>query len=59
MMVADYKQLIGLETLWSIATESDNERSREDSMDLLVDLNLKFDSSVSLEDRKEIWDEFI
>lgn len=52
MFVVDYKSLIGLDTLWSIATESDNERSREDSMDLLVDLHLKLDARLSIENQK-------
>lgn len=47
MRVCNYEQLIGLDTLWKIAIESENERSRDESMDLLVDLHLKFDQSVS------------
>ena len=50
MIVVDYKKLIGLDTLWSIAVESDNERSREDSMDLLVDLHLKLDPKMNFGD---------
>lgn len=48
MRVLNYNNLIGLDTLWRIAIESENEKSREECMDLLVDLHLKFDSSVSL-----------
>ena len=50
MRVISYKNLIGLDTLWRIAIESENEKSKEESMDLLVDLHLKFDATVLLED---------
>lgn len=43
MRVVNYDKLVGLDTLWSIAIESDNDKAREESMDLLVDLHLKFD----------------
>ena len=43
MKVINYKGLIGLETLWKISIESQNEKAKEDSMDLLVDLHLQFD----------------
>jgi hypothetical protein len=42
--VWEYEKLIGLEPLRQIAIESENERTKDDSMDLLVDLHLKFDS---------------
>ena len=59
MRVVDYKSLIGLDTLWRIAIESENDKVREESMDLLVDLHLKFDGRVSLDEQKIIWAEFI
>jgi hypothetical protein len=31
-----------------MAVESDNEKSKEESMDLLVELHLKFDQSLSI-----------
>ena len=43
MRVLNFNSLIGLDTLWSISIESENEKVREESMDLLVDLHLKFD----------------
>lgn len=43
MKVINYHGLIGLETLWQIAIDSENEKSREESIDLLVDLHLKLD----------------
>ena len=47
MRVINHSKLIGLDTLWRIAVESENEKSREESMDFLVDLHLKFDQSIS------------
>lgn len=43
----NYDKLIGLDTLWRIAIESENDKSRDESMDLLVDLHLKFDQSIT------------
>jgi len=48
MRVLNYNKLLGLETLWRISIESENEKSREESMDLLVDLHLKFDETVTV-----------
>jgi hypothetical protein len=43
LRVVSYEKLIGLDTLWKISIESEAEKSREESMDLLVDIHLKFD----------------
>jgi hypothetical protein len=43
MRVINYENLQGLDTLWKISVESENDKAREESMDLLVDLHLKFD----------------
>lgn len=50
MKVVNYEGLLGLETLWKISIESTNEKAREESMDLLVDIHLKLDQSISTED---------
>jgi hypothetical protein len=50
MKVKNYGKLLGLDTLWKISIESENEKVREESMDLLVDLHLKFDASVELDE---------
>ena len=50
MFVINYDQLIGLDTLWHIAIESENDRVKEESMDLLVDLHLKLDGRINIED---------
>ena len=50
MFVINYDQLIGLDTLWRIAIESENDRVKEESMDLLVDLHLKLDVRINIED---------
>jgi len=58
--VREYANLVGLDTLKRIAVESENERSREESMDLLVDLHLKFDPQiVNQEAQMQIWGSFI
>lgn len=60
LLVKSYERLIGLETLKHIAVESENERSREDSMDLVVDLLLKMDhQTLPLEDQHKVWGQFI
>lgn len=51
MRVVQYDKLIGLDTLWRISIESESDKSREESMDLLVDLHLKFESSVSIQEQ--------
>ena len=55
-----YNSKIGMDTLKRIAVESENERSREESMDLLVDLLLKVDNQkVTIEEQHKIWSEFV
>jgi hypothetical protein len=39
--VRSFKDLLGIKSLWSIAVECQNERSRVDTVELLVDLYLK------------------
>ena len=56
----DHQNLIGMDTLKRIAVESENERSREESMDLLVDLLLKVDNQkVTIEEQHKIWSEVV
>lgn len=43
MRVINYDKLIGLDILWKISIETENDKAREESMDLLVDIHLKFD----------------
>ena len=50
MRVVDFNHLIGLDTLWRISIESENDKVKEESMDLLVDLHLKFDNRVTIEE---------
>jgi hypothetical protein len=58
--VKNHARLIGLDTLRRIAVESENDRSREESMDLLVDLHLKLDpSAVSVDEQAIIWGNYI
>jgi len=43
LFVVNFGRLIGLDTLWQITVESENEKVKVESMDLLVDLHIKFD----------------
>lgn len=44
-MILHFERLIGLETLYRITIESESDRVREESIELLVDLHLKLDYS--------------
>ncbi|CDW78729.1 UNKNOWN [Stylonychia lemnae] len=59
MRVINHDKLIGLDTLWRMAVESENEKSKEESMDLLVELHLKFDQSLSIPEQHKVWLGFI
>ena len=48
LIVKNYENLIGLDTLWKISIESENDKVRDESMDLLVDIHLKFDQSLDI-----------
>lgn len=41
MQVRSFENLVGLDGLWRITFESDNEKAREESGELLVDLHLR------------------
>ena len=43
MRVLKFDSLQGMDPLWRLSIEAENEKVREESMDLLVDLHLKFD----------------
>lgn len=43
MKVIKFKQLLGLDALWSMAIETQNGKAKEMSQELLIDLHLKFD----------------
>ena len=45
IMILHFERLIGLETLYRITIESESDRVREESIELLVDLHLKLDYS--------------
>jgi hypothetical protein len=50
MKVVAFEKILGLEALWTISIENENEKAREESMDLLVDIHLKLDTSISIDD---------
>jgi len=60
MKVINFKQLIGLDALWSMAIETQNGKAKEMSQELLIDLHLKFDDrSVPIEQKIEILTSFV
>ena len=48
-----------METLWHICIESANEKVRDESMDLLVDLHIKIGPEVPEKEQESIWLNFI
>ena len=55
-----FDNLIGLETLFSITIQSENEKVREESIELLVDLHLKLDTGkYPIQTYMGIWEKFI
>jgi hypothetical protein len=59
MKVVAFEKILGLEALWKISIENENEKAREESMDLLVDIHLKLDIQIAVEDQQRIWTKFI
>jgi hypothetical protein len=60
VLVKEFSKILGLDILRRIAVESENERSREDSMNLLVEFHFKFDIQlITLEMQASIWQGFI
>jgi hypothetical protein len=43
MKVLDFNSLDGINTLWQISMEAEDPKVKESSIDLLVDLHLKFE----------------
>ena len=39
--IKEFEQLVGLDTLWQLCFESQNEKAREESRELLVDIHLR------------------
>lgn len=46
LRVKDFENLLGMDALWQIAIKSQNEKAKEASQELLVDLHLKLDKNV-------------
>ena len=57
--VTDLEHLIGLDSLWTISLVTENERAREESRELLVDLHLRLDSGYKPSTRRAIMQSFI
>ena len=59
MEVTEFDKLVGLETLWQLSFESQNEKARDESRELLVDLHLRLGTSYDLDQRREIMKKFV
>lgn len=59
MEVSNFEHLIGLDGLWRISLESENEKARDASRELLVDLHLRLDSSYDPAAKRGIMQSFI
>jgi hypothetical protein len=58
--VRNFENLLGLDALWEIAIKSKNEKAKEASQELLVDLHLKLDrDSVDMEYRSKVIQYFV
>lgn len=57
--VRDFEHLVGLDSLWRITFDSDNEKAREESGDLLVDLHLRLAPTYDAPARRQIMLAFI
>ena len=59
MRVYSFEGIVGIEPLWEICILSTNQKAMEESMELLVNLHLKFDNGITIEEQKEVWKKFI
>ena len=59
MEVIDFTKLIGLDTLWRISFESANDKVRDESRELLIDLHLRLTATYGLEQKRAILKSFI
>lgn len=57
--IKEFEQLVGLETLWQLSFESQNEKAREESRELLVDIHLRLGQNYDMESRREILQKFV
>lgn len=57
--VRDFENLVGLDSLWRITFDGDNEKAREESGDLLVDLHLRLVPTYDAPARRQIMLAFI
>jgi len=52
--VLDFERLVGMPSLWEISFDCENERARDDSRELLVDLHLRLSPAYDPKMKKEI-----
>ena len=55
----NYKKLQGLESLWRITFDSENEKATEQSGELLIDLHLRVSNNYTQDGKKNIIIHFI
>jgi hypothetical protein len=55
----NYKNLRGLDSLWRITFDSENEKASEQSGELLIDLHLRVSNNYQLDAKKNIIIHFI
>lgn len=57
--VVDFSKLVGLDTLWQLSFESRNDKARDESRELLVDVHLRLGNSYDMDSRRGIMSKFV
>jgi len=57
--VLEFDKLIGMDALWKMALFTQNDKAKEISQELLVNLHLKLDSQAPKEHKQSVIDSFI
>jgi len=57
--VTKFEDMIGMDSLWQISIDSENERARDESRELLVDIHLRLDQSYEQAARRGIMEAFV
>ena len=60
LRVKDFANLLGVDALWQIAIKSQNEKAKEASQELLVDVHLKLDkNAVDADYKMQVIERFV
>jgi hypothetical protein len=57
--VLDFEKLVGMSSLWEISFDCENDRARDDSRELLVDLHLRQTHTCSPQQKNEIMQNYL